>query len=52
MGLSCRIERTVSAATMPPIEWPTRIVRTEGSMVGEGVELATSRSMILFWSLH
>lgn len=42
------MESNVSAATMPPIEWPTRIVWTEGSTVGEGVEFATSRSMTLF----
>lgn len=48
---SLTMERRVSAATMPPMEWPIRIVWTEGSMVGEGVLLATSRSMILFWSL-
>ena len=38
----------VSAATIPPMEWPIRIVWTEGSMVGEGVEASTSRSMTLF----
>lgn len=37
---------------MPPIEWPIRMVRTHGSTVGEGVQLATSRSMTLFWSLR
>ena len=41
-----------SAATIPPIECPIRIVWTEGSTVGEGVAAATSRSMTLFWSLH
>ena len=51
MGKSEVIARRVSAATMPPMECPTRIVWTEGSMVGEGVEAATSRSMTLFWSL-
>jgi hypothetical protein len=30
--------RTVSAATIPPIECPTRTTWTEGSTVGEGVE--------------
>ena len=44
--------KRASAATMPPIEWPMRIVWTEGSIVGEGVEAATSRSMTLFWSLQ
>ena len=40
--------RRVSAATMPPIECPIKIVWTAGSIVGEGVEAATSRSMTLF----
>ena len=52
MGWSLRMERRVSAATMPPMLWPIRSVRTEGSMVGLGVEAATSRSMTLFWSLY
>lgn len=51
MGVSRVMERRVSAATMPPIEWPMRITRTPGSMVGEGVFWATSRSMTLFCSL-
>ena len=51
MGCSEVMLRRVSAATMPPIEWPIRITRTEGSMVGEGVWAATSRSITLFWSL-
>ena len=51
MGVSAMMARRVSAATMPPMLWPMRIVWTEGSMVGEGVPAATSRSMILFWSL-
>ena len=52
MGDSEVMARRVSAATMPPIEWPMRMVWTEGSMVGDGVEAATSRSMTLFWSLY
>lgn len=40
-----------SAATMPPIEWPMRIVRTEGSIVGEGVRASTSMSMTFSCSL-
>lgn len=51
-GESEVIVRRVSAATMPPIECPIRIVWTEGSTVGEGVEAATSRSMTLFCSLR
>ena len=51
IGGSEMMERRVSAATMPPIECPTKTTRTEGSMVGEGVEAETSRSMTLFWSL-
>lgn len=43
--------RIVSAATMPPMEWPIRIVRTEGSTVGEGVALETSMSITFSWSL-
>lgn len=34
------------------MEWPTRIVRTDGSTVGEGCWFATSRSMTLFCSLQ
>lgn len=37
--------RMVSAATMPPMECPIRIVWTEGSTVGEGVCLDTSISI-------
>ena len=48
MGASEQMARRVSAATMPPIEWPSNIVWTEGSTVGEGVDAATSRSMTLF----
>ena len=48
IGGSEIIERTVSAPTMPPMEWPTRTTRTEGSTVGEGVDAETSRSMTLF----
>ena len=51
MRLSDRMESRVSAATIPPMEWPTKTVRTEGSMVGEGVEAETSRSMTTFCSL-
>lgn len=36
-GCSRASRSSVSAATIPPIEWPIRIVWTEGSMVGEGV---------------
>ena len=42
---------SVSAATIPPMEWPTKMTRTEGSTVGEGVFAATSISMTAFWSL-
>lgn len=48
IGGSEIIERRVSAATIPPMECPTRITRTDGSIVGEGVPAATSRSIILF----
>ena len=48
MGGSETMDRRVSAATMPPIECPIRMTRTEGSMVGEGVEAETSRSITLF----
>lgn len=51
MGCSEASSERVSAPTMPPIECPIRITCTEGSMVGEGVELATSMSITLFWSL-
>ena len=34
-----------------PIEWPTRTVRTEGSMDGEGVLFSTSMSMTRFCNL-
>ena len=50
-GWSFARRRRVSAATMPPIEWPMRTVCTDGSTVGEGVECATSMSMTLFCSL-
>ena len=52
IGGSDMMEIRVSAATMPPMEWPTRMTRTEGSMVGDGVLAATSKSMTLFWSLE
>ena len=51
MGESEAMESRVSAATIPPIECPIRMVRTEGSIVGDGVDVATSRSMIRFSSL-
>ena len=51
IGGSDIIDSRVSAPTMPPIEWPIRMTRTEGSIVGEGVAAETSRSMTLFWSL-
>lgn len=41
-------KRSVSAATIPPIEWPTRTVCTDGLTVGEGDAFATSMSMTLF----
>lgn len=50
-GWSFARRRRVSAATMPPIEWPMRTVCTDGSTVGEGVDCATSMSMTLFCSL-
>jgi len=43
--------RTVSAATIPLMECPIRIVLMEGSTVGEGVLFKTSRSMTFSWSL-
>lgn len=51
MGCSEANSNRVSAPTMPPIEWPISITWTEGSMVGEGVELETSMSITLFCSL-
>lgn len=51
MGASEVMDSRVSAATIPPMEWPIRIVRTDGSIVGDGVEADTSRSMTTFWSL-
>lgn len=47
-GCSFARRRSVSAATMPPIECPIRMVWTDGSMVGEGVECATSMSITRF----
>lgn len=47
-GWSFARRKRVSAATMPPIEWPMRTVCTDGSTVGEGVECATSMSMTRF----
>ena len=40
-GIGCSLARSNidSAATMPPIEWPTSMVWTAGSTVGEGVPL-------------
>jgi len=52
IGGSEIMDKRVWAATMPPMECPTKITRTEGSIVGEGVEAETSRSMTLFWSLR
>lgn len=49
--LSEVMRRVVSAATMPPMEWPMRMVRTEGSMVGDGEAFSTSRSMIFSCNL-
>ena len=51
MGASLIMARRVSAATIPPMLCPMRMVCTDGSIVGEGVEAATSRSITLFWSL-
>lgn len=51
IGASDVMARRASAATIPPIEWPMRIVRTDGSTVGEGVEAATSMSMTTFCNL-
>ena len=48
IGGSEMMDKRVSAPTMPPIEWPIRMTRTEGSTVGEGVDAETSRSMTLF----
>jgi hypothetical protein len=50
-GCSFAIRRRVSAATIPPIECPIRIVWTGGSTVGDGVACATTISIILFSSL-
>jgi hypothetical protein len=50
-GCSLARIRSVSAATIPPIECPIRIVCTEGSIAGDGVECATSISITLFSSL-
>ncbi len=47
-GCSFASRRSVSAATMPPMEWPIKIVCTDGSTVGDGVECATSMSITLF----
>jgi hypothetical protein len=51
MGWSEVRERIVSAATMPPMEWPMRITWTEGSIVGEGVWEVTSMSITFSCSL-
>lgn len=48
MGCSSASSKYASAATIPPIEWPTNMTCTEGSMVGDGVCRATSRSITLF----
>src|SRR3954447_17550373 len=50
-GCSFARRRRVSAATIPPIECPIRIVCTDGSIVGDGVACATSMSITLFSSL-
>ena len=52
MGVSEAIARRVSAATMPPMECPTRMTRTEGSTVGDGVPSLTSMSITAFCNLH
>ncbi len=52
IGLSEVRAMIVSAATIPPMECPIRIVRTEGSTVGEGVALETSMSITFSWSLE
>lgn len=44
--------RMVSAATMPPMECPIRMVWTEGSTVGEGVWRETSISITFSRSLE
>lgn len=51
IGVSEVIEIRVSAARMPPIEWPKRMTLTDGSMVGAGVPSFTSRSMTMSCSL-
>ncbi|KAF4506847.1 hypothetical protein G6O67_006888 [Ophiocordyceps sinensis] len=51
MGFSDASPITISAATMPPIEWPTSTVLTDGSTVGDVVPAATSKSMTLSSSL-
>ena len=48
IGESDVMAKSVSAATIPPIECPINMVCTDGSTVGEGVDAATSRSMTLF----
>src|ERR1700722_2069201 len=52
MGVSDVMAINVSAATMPPMEWPINIVRTDGSIVGEGVRFATSISITFSCSLE
>ena len=37
-GCSAARRRSVSAATIPPIECPQRMTWTEGSTIGDGVE--------------
>ncbi len=51
-GTSDVMERRASAATMPPMEWPIKIVRTDGSMVGDGVDDETSISITTFCNLR
>lgn len=49
-GIGCsKLRRLIaSAPTMPPILCPQRITWTDGSIVGDGVELSTSISITLF----
>ena len=50
MGRSDVMASRVSAATIPPMLCPMRIVWTDGSSVGDGVPASTSRSITWFWS--
>jgi hypothetical protein len=51
-GCSFASIRSVSAATIPPMECPMRIVCTDGSIAADGVRCATSISITLFSSLN